>query len=150
MKRLQGSREAFRSRSPIICKNSDRDRCRVRTIHRERIEKAVLDAVPEKSLARLNRVYKALGDPTRLKIAIALTGGEMCVCDLAAFLRISESAVSHQLRILKDANLVKNRRDGQVLYYSLDDDHVLNVLRLGLEHIEESVFIPTSRDDAGV
>ncbi len=112
-------------------------RCHVRTIHAQRIEKAKKDLVPDPALAQLTRVYKALGDATRLKIALALTGGEMCVCDLAAFLALSESAVSHQLRRLKDLNLVKNRRDGQVLYYSLDDDHVLDFLRTGLEHVNE-------------
>ncbi len=111
--------------------------CSVRTIHRERIERAILDAVPDKELTRLTYVYKALGDPTRLKISLALIGGEMCVCDLAAYLELSESAISHQLRRLKDLNLVKKRREGQIFYYSLDDEHVLDFLRIGLDHIRE-------------
>ncbi|MEW5908892.1 MAG: metalloregulator ArsR/SmtB family transcription factor [Thermodesulfobacteriota bacterium] len=85
----------------------------------------------------MTSIYKALGDPTRLKIAVALTEGEMCVCDLSVFLEISESAVSHQLRRLKDLSLIKNRREGQVLYYSLDDQHVIDFLNIGLEHIRE-------------
>ncbi|MBW2084276.1 MAG: helix-turn-helix transcriptional regulator [Deltaproteobacteria bacterium] len=64
-------------------------------------------------------------------------GGEMCVCDLAAFLGLTESAVSHHLRRLKDLALVKSRRDGQILYYSLDDEHVSKILKIGLEHIRE-------------
>jgi len=68
---------------------------------------------------------------------MALAGGEMCVCDLAAFLGLTESAVSHHLRRLKDLALVKSRRDGQILYYSLDDEHVSELLKIGLEHIRE-------------
>ncbi len=115
----------------------DTGRCPVRMIHKERVARARRDAVPEKDLAFLTRVYKALADATRLKIAMALADGEMCVCDLAAFLNLSESAVSHQLRLLKDLSLVKPRREGQVLYYGLDDAHVLDFLRIGLEHIRE-------------
>jgi DNA-binding transcriptional ArsR family regulator len=70
-------------------------------------------------------------------MVMALMGGEMCVCDLAAFIGLSESAVSHHLRRLKDLSLVKSRRDGQILYYSLDDDHVAKFLEIGLEHIRE-------------
>ena len=113
------------------------ERCEVRTIHLERIKRARNEAITERELQWLAQVYKALGDPTRLKILIALRGDEMCVCDLAAFLCLSESAVSHQLRRLKDLGLVKNRRDGQVLYYSLDDDHVAELIRVGLEHVSD-------------
>jgi len=102
-----------------------------------RASKARTDSISEKELNRLARTYKILGDQTRLRIVMALGGGEMCVCDLAAFLGISESAVSHQLRRLRDMALVKNRRDGQILYYSLDDEHVVDLFNLGLEHIRE-------------
>ena len=91
----------------------------------------------EREAERLALTYKALGDPTRLKMVMALAGGEMCVCDLAAFLGLTESAVSHHLRRLKDLALVKSRRDGQILYYSLDDEHVSKILKVGLEHIRE-------------
>ena len=77
-------------------------------------------------------IYKLLGEPSRLKIAMALRGGEMCVCDLAAFLGVSESAVSHQIRRLKDLALVKSRRDGQILYYSLDDHNLDELIQVGL------------------
>lgn len=88
-------------------------------------------------LERLALTFKLLGDPTRLRIVMALTGGEMCVCDLAALTGVSESAVSHQLRRLKDLALVKNRREAQTLYYSLDDEHVSDLIHIGLEHLYE-------------
>ncbi|MBI5585056.1 MAG: winged helix-turn-helix transcriptional regulator [Deltaproteobacteria bacterium] len=113
------------------------ERCGVRILHGDRIQKAHLEASPEKETARLASVYKALGDPTRLKMIMGLRGGEMCVCDLAAFLGLTESAISHQLRLLKDQALVKKRRDGQILYYSLDDEHVADLLGVGLDHIRE-------------
>ncbi|MBC8419060.1 MAG: metalloregulator ArsR/SmtB family transcription factor [Proteobacteria bacterium] len=115
----------------------EKDGCRVRVVHLERVAKANRDAVRESELDRLAQAFKALGDPTRLKIVMALLGGEMCVCDLSAFLRLSESAVSHQLRRLKDLGLVRNRRDGQILYYALDDEHVTGLLSLGLDHARE-------------
>ena len=115
----------------------EQDGCRVRIVHLERVGLARQEAVPEFELDRLALTYKVLGDPTRLKIVMALASGEMCVCDLAAFLGLSESAVSHQLRRLKDLALVRNRREGPVLYYSLDDHHVDDLIRIGLEHVRE-------------
>lgn len=115
--------------------NADFDRCGVRCIHLDRVANAKKNAAPAHELNRLAMTYKTMGDPTRLRIIMALSQGEMCVCDLAAFLGVSESGVSHQLRRLKDLALVKNRRDGQVLYYSLDDEHVSALLKLGLEHV---------------
>jgi ArsR family transcriptional regulator, lead/cadmium/zinc/bismuth-responsive transcriptional repressor len=87
-------------------------------------------------------LYKALGDITRIRMIMALLDGEMCVCDLAAFLGLSESAVSHQLRFLREQALVKKRREGQVLYYTLDDDHVSDLLRVGLGHVRERQDFP--------
>jgi ArsR family transcriptional regulator, lead/cadmium/zinc/bismuth-responsive transcriptional repressor len=113
------------------------ERCGLRVLHRERIEKAHREASPEKETNRLAAIYKVLGDPTRLKMIMGLREGEMCVCDLAAFLGLTESAISHQLRLLRDQSLVKKRRDGQILYYSLDDDHVNDLLRVSLEHVRE-------------
>jgi len=111
--------------------------CRVRIVHLDRVEKARQEAVDNPELQRLTLTYKALADPTRLKMVMALLGGEMCVCDLAAFLDLTESAVSHQLRRLKDLALVKSRRAGQILFYSLDDAHVADLLKIGLEHVRE-------------
>lgn len=111
--------------------------CDVRVVHLERVARARAEAIAEKDVSRLARTYKLMGDPTRLKIILALRGGEMCVCDIAAFIGLSESAVSHQLRRLRDLSLVRSRRDGQVLYYSLDDDHVVDLITTGLRHIKE-------------
>ena len=117
--------------------NIEEDLCKVRVVHLQRVNRAREDAIPEHDLNRLALTYRVLGDPTRLRIVMALEGGEMCVCDLAAYLGLSESAVSHQLRRLKYLALVKNRRDGQILYYSLDDAHVADLLDVGLEHVRE-------------
>jgi len=113
------------------------DGCLVRVVHLDRVEKARKDVIAERELDRLSLTYKVLGDPNRLKIVMALRNVEMCVCDLAAFTGLSESAVSHQLRRLKDLALVKNRRDGQIIYYALDDEHVSALLEVGLEHVRE-------------
>ncbi|MEN8244489.1 MAG: metalloregulator ArsR/SmtB family transcription factor [Thermodesulfobacteriota bacterium] len=111
--------------------------CEVRTIHLDRVIRARQEAIADPLLVRLALTYKLLGDPTRLKIVMALKSGEMCVCDLAAFAGVSESAVSHQLRHLREQALVKHRRDGQTLYYSLDDEHVSDLIKIGLEHLLE-------------
>ena len=112
--------------------------CTVRVVHLDRVARAKAEAIDESDIERLALAYKIMGDPTRLKIILALRGGEMCVCDIAAFIGLSESAVSHQLRRLRELALVSSRRDGQILYYSLDDAHVLDLVTVGLHHIEES------------
>lgn len=118
-----------------IC--SEDDLCHVRYIHLNRVREARQTKLPDKEFDRMAALFKVLGDPTRLGIVTALRDGEMCVCDLAAFLGMTESAISHQLRRLRDLALVKNRRDGQILYYSLDDDHVQALLELALIHVRE-------------
>ena len=121
----------------MTAENRKADICGVRVVHIRRVNRALDESIPEQELDRLAQTYKVLGDPTRLKIVMALLRGEMCVCDMAAFLNLTESAVSHQLRRLRDMALIKNRREGQVLFYSLDDDHVADLLRVGLEHVHE-------------
>jgi DNA-binding transcriptional ArsR family regulator len=106
-------------------------------VHFDRVEQARKEAITDQELDRLSLTYKVLGDPNRLKIVMALRKVEMCVCDLAAFTGLTDSAVSHQLRRLKDLALVKSRREGQIIYYSLDDEHVKRLLVIGLEHINE-------------
>ena len=113
------------------------DGCQIRVVHLEKIEQARREVISDRELERLSLTYKALGDPNRLKMVIALRNVEMCVCDLAAFTGLSESAVSHQLRRLKDLALVKSRRDGQIVYYSLYDEHVMKLLKVSLEHMRE-------------
>ncbi len=88
-------------------------------------------------LSRLTDSFKVYGDSTRLKIIFLLNSRELCVCDIAYILSMGQSAVSHQLRILRAANLVKTRRDGKSIFYSLDDEHVSRILLTGLEHIRE-------------
>lgn len=83
----------------------------------------------------LAETFSAMGDPTRLRLLFALATEELCVCDLAALLGVSVSAVSHQLRLLRGLRLVKCRREGRMSYYSLDDQHVSTLLSLGLEHV---------------
>ncbi len=94
-------------------------------------------ALDETEIQRLSQIFKTLGDPTRLRILTALSDQEMCVCDLAALLEVSESAVSHQLRLLRTMSLVRNRREATVLYYRLSDEHVKILIDIGLEHARE-------------
>jgi ArsR family transcriptional regulator len=106
------------------------------------VHNAVIDELrplfpPEEHLYALADLFKVFGDSTRIRILYALFESELCVCDIAAFLDMSISAISHQLRVLKQAHLVKFRRDGKTVYYSLADDHVRTVLGQGMEHIEE-------------
>jgi DNA-binding transcriptional ArsR family regulator len=120
---------------------ANEDICNVRVIHADKIEQAHQIAIPDERLDRLAMIYRMLGDPTRLKILMALKQVEMCVCDIAAFLGISESAVSHQLRRLRETAMVRNRRDGQVLYYSLNDSHVETLLDVGVDHVHERTAV---------
>ncbi|MDL2206721.1 metalloregulator ArsR/SmtB family transcription factor [Eubacteriales bacterium OttesenSCG-928-N13] len=91
----------------------------------------------EETLYDLAELFKIFGDSTRIKILYALLESEMCVCDIASLLGMTQSAISHQLRILKQAKLVKNRREGKTVYYSLADGHVHTVLHQGMEHVQE-------------
>lgn len=89
------------------------------------------------AIEKLADFYKIMGDGTRLKILTALESGELCVSDLAELVAMSRSAVSHQLRALKAAKLVKNRKDGKTVYYSLDDEHIHSIIKVALAHILE-------------
>ena len=90
------------------------------------------------TLEGLTEIFRVLGDPTRVRILDALSGGEMCVGDLAERLGVTESAVSHQLRLLRGARIVRPRRDGRMIFYSLDDRHVLALFEQGLRHVQEA------------
>lgn len=91
----------------------------------------------EEEFYDLSELFKMLGDSTRVKILYALSQGEMCVCDIVELLDVTQSAVSHQLRLLKQARLVKYRREGKSAIYSISDDHVYTILSMGMEHISE-------------
>jgi len=113
------------------------EKCDCEVIH-ENVVNEVKDKMPkEEILYDLAELFKVFGDSTRIKILWALDEAEMCVCDIAALLNMTQSAISHQLRVLKQANLVKNRREGKVVYYSLNDDHVKQIFNQGLDHIYE-------------
>jgi DNA-binding transcriptional ArsR family regulator len=86
----------------------------------------------------LTEIFRVLGDPTRVRILDALSRAELCVGDLAAQLSLTESAVSHQLRLLRNTRIVRSRRDGRMMFYALDDRHVLSLFRQGLRHVEEA------------
>ena len=104
----------------------------------EDIVKRVQDKQPDDEyLYELADLFKVFGDTTRIKILYALFESELCVGDIALVLGMSKSAVSHQLRVLKDSKLIKFRREGKVIFYSLDDDHVRTIMSMGMEHVEE-------------
>ena len=95
------------------------------------------DLPNDEVLYDLAELFKVFGDSTRIKILYALLEGELCVCDIAKLMEVTQSAVSHQLRILKQSQLVKSRRDGKSVFYSLADDHVYRIINQGFEHIKE-------------
>jgi DNA-binding transcriptional ArsR family regulator len=89
------------------------------------------------AVADLAETFKVLGDPTRVRILDALSKAELCVCDIAALLGLGESAVSHQLRLLRAVRLVRSRREGRMVFYTLDDQHIVRLFEQGLRHVEE-------------
>jgi len=114
------------------------ERCDCDVIH-EDIVNLVKSRMPkEESLYDLAELFKVFGDTTRIKILWALDASEMCVCDIAVLLNMTQSAISHQLRVLKQAKLVRSRKEGKIVYYSLDDEHVRQIFDQGLVHISES------------
>ena len=116
----------------------DQDLCRAVTqVHPDAVER-VRGLLPrDETLYDLAELFKIFGDSTRVKILYALLESELCVCDIAKLMDVSQSAVSHQLRVLKASKLVKFRREGKTIFYSLADDHVVSILSQGMEHIEE-------------
>ncbi len=115
----------------------DTETCEYMHAHPELIEKIQSQMPPEETLYDLAELYKVFGDSTRIKILYVLFEAEVCVCDLSRCLQMSVSAVSHQLRVLKNSRLVKARREGKTVFYSLADSHVKTILSQGLNHIEE-------------
>ena len=107
--------------------NTEEMRCETIEVHEELIKKVNEKMPDEEELYDLAELFKVFGDSTRIRILFVLLEAEVCVCDLAATLNMTQSAISHQLRILKSAHLVKFRRDGKLIYYSLDDDHVKQI-----------------------
>ena len=117
--------------------DNEKLQCDFTIVHRDVVEK-VRRAMPgEEKLYDLAEFFKVFGDSTRIKIIWALVEEEMCVCDIAFLLNMTHSAISHQLRVLKQARLVKPRREGKNIFYSLDDQHIGAIFKQGLEHINE-------------
>lgn len=115
----------------------DQEICESVVIHKEVVENTKTKMPDDTSLNELADFFKIFGDSTRVRILWALSLNQMCVCDIAALLNMSQSSISHQLRILKQNKFVKNRRDGKVVYYSLLDEHISYILKQGLTHISE-------------
>lgn len=113
------------------------ENCTCSVIHEDVVANAKAVMPEEELLYDLAELFKVFGDTTRIKIICALFESEMCVCDIAALLNMNQSAISHQLRVLKQTRLVKYRKEGKVVYYSLDDEHIKQIFDLGLIHIKE-------------
>lgn len=107
-------------------------------VHAEPVERAREALGREEEVQRLADVFKALGDPTRVRILQALRMGELCVCDLADVLGMTQSAISHQLRVLRGLSIVRNRREGKEVFYSLDDEHVMLLLDQAWQHVQHT------------
>ena len=113
------------------------EQCAYIHVHEDIVQRVNQEIPDEEMLYDLADFFKVFADSTRIKILYVLLCSEMCVCDLAQILNMTQSAISHQLRTLKQMDLVKNRRDGKTIFYSLADDHIVGILDMGLEHIRE-------------
>ena len=110
--------------------------CDSECIHALAVREVLENIIQDAKAKKLATLFRALGDPTRVKLIHALKLKELCVCDLGVVLNLSQSAVSHQLRYLRNLNFVKYRRQGKMVYYSLDDEHIHELFQQGLDHIE--------------
>ena len=111
--------------------------CEEKKLHADAMHEAEEKLPDENALRELSGFFRVFGDMTRVSILYALSAAELCVCDIAEMLNASQSAVSHQLGLLRSSRLVKYRRDGKTVYYSLDDEHISAILSIGMEHIKE-------------
>ncbi len=115
------------------------DLCEVRCVDEPKVRRTRAAMRSPADVTTLAETFKALGDPTRLRIAYALSREELCVCDLATVLGVSQSVVSHSLRALRQMRLVRYRKAGKIAYYALDDDHIASLLQQGFRHVEEEL-----------
>ena len=113
------------------------DHCEITQVHQGAVDQVRQVLPPDEVLSDLADLFKIFGDSTRIKILYALLRSELCVCDIADLLGLTQSAISHQLRVLKQSKLVKNRREGKTIFYSLADEHVRAIFNQGMEHIME-------------
>jgi transcriptional regulator, arsR family len=114
--------------------------CQEYFLHEDRLEDAREGSPTEEMVYDLVELFKVFGDVTRVKIIYAILESEMCVCDIASLLDMTQSAISHQLRVLKKARLVKFRKEGKTVFYSLDDQHIDKIFSFGLDHIKEMYY----------
>lgn len=114
------------------------DLCDVTHLHPARVSELRQALIAADEVVELADTFRMLGDPTRVRMLDALSHGELCVCDLAALVGMSESAVSHQLRLLRTLRLVRPRREGRMVFYALDDRHIMSLFRQGLRHVQEA------------
>ena len=115
----------------------EQDICEVETIHSKAIQEAKLNLPRDKVVLKLSKRFKVLGEPTRVKILFAVSNRELCVCDIAEILSATPSAISHQLRILRDLKWVKFRKEGKLVYYTLADKHITNLIDMSVKHAIE-------------
>lgn len=113
------------------------DVCQIRCIHQDSVNRAIEGRTDDGVLEEAARLLGVISDPTRLKIMDALRLGELCVCDLAAVLGMSVSAISHQLRLLRTSRLVRGRRDGKIIFYTIHDEHVEKLMDMALDHCRQ-------------
>ena len=117
--------------------NNEIERCGFLFVHEDAVGEVLGGMPDDETLYDLAELFKVFGDSTRIKILYALFEAELCVCDISKLLGLTQSAVSHQLRVLKTSRLVKFRKDGKTVFYSLDDNHVRSIIGQGMEHVEE-------------
>ena len=134
---MESERMVSMNSSEITSSNS-REQCEVTIIHEDIVSEMQKKQLPVEKGNDLAVLFQALSDPTRLRIIYALMQSELCVCDLAAILEMSQSSISHQLRNLRALRLVKNRKVGRMVYYSINDEHVFSLIEIGLQHISHS------------
>jgi len=113
------------------------DACEIEFVDERKVKRVQRAMKPDQAVNALAETFKLLGDPTRIKIVFALSREELCVCDLANLLGVSQSAVSHSLRALRQMRLVRFRKEGKIAYYALDDEHIAHLLDEGFRHVEE-------------
>lgn len=118
-------------------KKTEEEICEITYIDKKKVSAVKKRMKPEMTMQRLAETFKVLGDATRTKIIFALSQEELCVCDIANLLGTTKSAVSHQLRVLRNMKLVRYRKDGKMAFYSLDDEHIKNLFNEGLRHVKE-------------
>lgn len=112
-------------------------KCETLFVHEDRVKRARKALHNNEKTLALSETFTVLSDPTRLRIVMALASEELCVCDIAALLEITDSAISHQLRFLKNLRLVKYRKKGKMAYYSVDDEHIEDLIRIAVRHVSE-------------